>query len=1012
MDIKNRNHIKYFTVIVYVLAFALTLQSQQYNFIKYSLHEGLPQSQVYAAYQDADGYIWFGTQGGGVCRFDGNGFESFSTKKGLSSNYINVIAGDSSNKIWIGTNWGLSYFFRNNIKQVKSTKGMNISALFFKNDSTIWVGTDRGIYEYLPALDSLRKMNLHSKLNNLGINVIYRTADDIWIGSNSGLWRLSGSKIKKYTKRSGLAGNVVVDIGRDTSGLIWIASFDGGIAYYDKSKDGFIQTGKELKATCLYNDSNNDIWVGTRNEGMYIYSRQDSIWRIINEKNGLPHNHIRRIFRDYWGNKWICTSGGGVAKYMDRFFSYYSAASGLGGRYIYALAQDTASGIIISVSNNGLVRYDGQKFDKIKSDQNYINVKSKALLIDKTGRIWVGTEGKGLVVLDSNSYFVLDKKHGFIADWIKCLERDTMDNIWVATYTDGIVKVVKKDSVSFDYIYYSRKQGLPDSYISTLKKSPDNKIWFATRYGRAGYFERDKVAKVFDKKNGLPRTAIRSIAFDNNGNIFLGTAGKGIYVANISQEKIKFDKLNTPKPLYSDNIYLLIFDPQGNLWAGSEAGVDKVEFNNAGIAIDVKHYGADEGFLGIETCQNAALRDDKGNLWFGTMNGLVKHTDVEITKNNMPPKIHFEQISLFYKALDKTKYKDFLLPDGSIKDGLQFEHNENHISFEFKAIKLSSPKNILYQWILEGNDKSWAPLSKKQSVDYSNLPPGEYVFRVQAVSDNDTKSPVLTAGFTIKKAIWQQWWFKISLALLLLLILWFWIRNWKKRFEQREKRKREKLEMEKHILQLEQKALQLQMNPHFIFNTLNSIQSLVALKDFKTARLQINNFATLMRGILSNSGKQKISLKEEIDVLQKYLEVERFCQKNDFEYSIIVDDNIDTEEVEIPPMIIQVFVENAIIHGISHLQKKGKIDIRFKIQDDILICEITDNGIGRLKAEELRKAQKPGHKSIALEVTGQRLNALKGNRNFEALEIIDLKSPSGAALGTKVIVRIVVQNNF
>jgi sensor histidine kinase YesM len=213
-------------------------------------------------------------------------------------------------------------------------------------------------------------------------------------------------------------------------------------------------------------------------------------------------------------------------------------------------------------------------------------------------------------------------------------------------------------------------------------------------------------------------------------------------------------------------------------------------------------------------------------------------------------------------------------------------------------------------------------------------------------------------------------------------------------------------------LQLEQKALQLQMNPHFIFNALNSIQALVATKDYSTARTQIGNFATLMRSILSNSRKQRITLQEEIDTLDQYLKMEQFCQRVGFDYEIIPPNNMDSEEVELPPMLLQPFVENSIIHGISHLESDGKITVEFQVHEKLLECRIIDNGVGRKKADEFRQSRKPGHQSVAMSVTKERLHALKDGMNYTPFKIKDILGRDGKILGTKVVVRMVLEVGF
>jgi sensor histidine kinase YesM len=217
----------------------------------------------------------------------------------------------------------------------------------------------------------------------------------------------------------------------------------------------------------------------------------------------------------------------------------------------------------------------------------------------------------------------------------------------------------------------------------------------------------------------------------------------------------------------------------------------------------------------------------------------------------------------------------------------------------------------------------------------------------------------------------------------------------------------EQLELENNLLQLEQKALQLQMNPHFIFNALNTAQSLFMSDDQAAARSLISKFAKLMRAILLHSRETSIPLKEEIDLLENYLAIEQFSRPNKFVYKIKVADELDVDELMIPPMMIQPFVENAIKHGINHLKGEGKIEIEFLKKGNKLECSIADNGIGRTASAELNAQKTKNHKSTALLVTKERLEILNENKNYyKSLEINDLVGGDGSSAGTKVTIRM------
>jgi sensor histidine kinase YesM len=213
--------------------------------------------------------------------------------------------------------------------------------------------------------------------------------------------------------------------------------------------------------------------------------------------------------------------------------------------------------------------------------------------------------------------------------------------------------------------------------------------------------------------------------------------------------------------------------------------------------------------------------------------------------------------------------------------------------------------------------------------------------------------------------------------------------------------------MSKSILELQQATSRLQMNPHFIFNSLNSIPGYIANNNTTEAKWYLSKFAKLMRLILDNAKEEFIPLSDDIYILDNYLLLEKMRMNDKFDYSVVCDEAIETDAVEIPPMIIQPFVENAILHGLKHKEGKGFLEIKFSQKGNVLICEVTDNGIGRKAAADLKIKSAAEHKSSAIMITEERLKRLGKEFQQEAgVEIIDLKGADDKACGTKVIIKI------
>jgi hypothetical protein len=437
-----------------------------------------------------------------------------------------------------------------------------------------------------------------------------------------------------------------------------------------------------------------------------------------------------------------------------------------------------------------------------------------------------------------------------------------------------------------------------------------------------------------------------------------------------------------------------------------------LEFGADKHLLQVKHFGKEEGFAGIETCQNASFRDKDGTLWFGTVSGLTSFNPHNKLPNSLPPLIRITGVSLFYQPIEKTPYADHIGNWGQLAKPLLLPYNENHVSFDFTGINLSAPENVNFQWKLTGFDKSWSPPSRHKEATYSNLPPGAYVFEVKSCNEDGVwNKEGACLSFTILKPFWLKTWF-LALAsvstLFLILILFRWRLNRIRKKSDAEKRQ---LETEKSMLELEQKALRLQMNPHFIFNALNSIQSQISENNEQSARYHLARFSKLMRRTLDNSRNALIPLEEEVQALENYLSLEQFSSGNTFDFEIKVDENIVPEEDLIPPMMIQPFVENCIIHGFKHLDRRGKIIISFNKLPRFLECSITDNGRGMSGAREEKKTQQESHhKSTALIVTQERLDLMNPDGKFKTLEIKDLLDSSGIVCGTHVVLRVSLSN--
>lgn len=992
--------------------FIYKIQSQNKQLRAYTLEDGLPQSQVYAMSFDTKGYLWLGTQGGGLARFDGNNFKVFNNTNGLASNYIQVIKA-SNDTLYLGTKKGISIkvkdkFHNLNLPQVNEV---------LKFDQTIYVLTNEGLYK-LKNKVSAEKIQLHSDINNSKINDLVFDGKYYWLATNNGLWKLSAlntnAKIIKQLDYNEYIGLAILD------SKIFASTFNNGILVIKSQnfEDAYlIREPSRINSISIQNS--NQLWVATDNEGLSVIDTETyKELFTIKHTNGLSTSHVREVLSDQQGNIWIGTSGGGLYKYFQNSFKHYNTETGLNGNRIYAVHHNK-KGLWFSNSEAGLMRIDPMGIHEVELPEALSQVKIKSIISDDNGNIWVGSDGKGLgfkgvitsdsiaietlkkskkrIPIEQNITRLFNTENGFPFDWIRTVLTKN-DTIWAATYSSGIVKFSYNPTRDKLIIYktYSKLEGIEDVYIKDMVQDHKNRIWYTTQNGHIGYLKDNKVSHlglVLDQT-----IAINSILIQNS-TIFLGTAGNGVWWSD-DVNFSTFKKLKGTKTLSSENVYQLIFDNQGYLWVGSEKGVDKVELTKDNEVNDVFFFGRNDGFLGIETCLNAIERDDKGHLWFGAIHGLTEYQPTETGINSKKPKLFFEDIKVAYKSIDTINLSLWSNSDKV----LNLYPNQKQVSFSFKSIDVDHPNGIEYRYKL--NDSDWSPWTTSNSQDYSELYYGAHQFVVQSRNYRWEESEPLKFSFYIETPLYKKTWFQWTLILTSALILSFLIAQYVKRLKRKNIKEQERLQLENHLLTLEQKALRLQMNPHFIFNVLNGIKAMAPTKPEKMNDT-VNSFATLLRETLVNSRKDKISLDQEIKTLKHYVEVERLMTEESFEYEIILNTELDAEEILIPPMLIQPFVENAIRHGILKGPRIGHLQIKFDTSDEKLKVTIEDNGIGIYKSQQ-QKA-KTDHQSMALKVTQERLESLSGK---DALEIKELKLKDGTITGTVVAFKIPLETDY
>ncbi|MEO5642243.1 MAG: two-component regulator propeller domain-containing protein [Bacteroidia bacterium] len=1006
--------------LLFIFCFSSTfLFSQQYNFHNYSVGEGLAQSQVYAMVEDPRGYLWLGTRGGGLSRFDGLQFRTFTEDDGLPNNFVNCLSIDPGGNLWVGTDEGAAWYDGQSFHSLKfpGNNGL-INDFYFGKDSIVYIATnDSGLVE----LQNEKVIHHYYLGSGLLTNRVWCITagldDDTWIGTEQGAILIRNNRAKSYGKKQGFPVVGVREIVLGNDKTLLFATYGSGLIRLKDSLVTRFTVNDGLSNNSIQSmiqDRAGRIWLGTPSGVTRISGNEV---KQFSEREGLCSNVVMCVLQDSWGNTWFGTSGGGACKLDGERFIHFNEKSGDMGTWVYALHCDRKGKMWFGTSRGGVTEYDGMYYTNYYEGAGFTSAKVKAFGEDTSGTMWFGTQGDGAYKLENGSFTHFNTKNGLSQNYINAFLTDDFNRQWMATSGGGISIY---DPATSSIVKIGEKQGLHETRITSLASERDQYggIWAGSMRGGIFYIQYDSAGVTFIRqytaeKDNLPGNFVRCIARDRYGNMWFGFAGGGIsrHATPVPEDFTPHFKTYTKKDgLASDNVYLLQFDKEGNLWVGTEKGLDKILCDEKGKILSIKHYGKGEGLNGIETSLNASCLDTAGRIWFGTISGASMYTSQNDFITREAPKIHLTGIRLFFDPIEKTAYwnQDTKTKWFPIPATIELPYTQNHLRFEFNAIDLRNPEGVRFRWKLFGFDKDWSPENTDRQAIYSYLPPGEYTFKLQARNSDGFWSKAEEFSFCITPPLWETWPFRIIAGLIVLFAIGM-IFSWRVRLIKRKtKRQLEKVTLEKHVLELEQKALRLQMNPHFIFNALQSIQGFIARNDSAEARKYLAKFGKLMRSTLENSRQTYTSILLETESLTHYLGLEALCHGNRFTYSIETDPGIDPEATFIPVMLIQPFVENAVIHGVLHqLQKPGKIYIRFILEDKTVICEIGDNGVGRAKAKEYEAEIKKDHKSAALEITRERLmQANEKGKPVSSLEILDLFDEEGNASGTKVVIRI------
>jgi hypothetical protein len=685
---------------------------------------------------------------------------------------------------------------------------------------------------------------------------------------------------------------------------------------------------------------------------------------MILEKHFLPGKKVSNVLDDLEGNTWFSTLGYGVYKLPSKNFKSFTFDNDVNPE-AYSIAR-TGDAISIGSGFSTLFSLKATKLEK----HDFSSLLQYAETKTSTNRLMsIKTLKDNSVLLGFDSYLIRlinSKRFINVIPAIKSTSEADSGFALVGTGRGAYLLSTEKLEI-IDTVWNSR---------ATKVFYHDNDFYIGTLHGLYQVHRNKSAVFLGDLHPSLQRR-ITDIVASPNGTLWVATHDRGLVA--IRDNKI-VTVVSTLNDLSSDNCKALFIHGDA-LWVGTNKGLNKIDLGK--LSAPFTKFSVSDGLMSDNI--NAIYAEDS-MVYVCTSLGVSYFNEKEISKNSKCVlKVFRNQVSGRNLPVSKLK---------------ELGYKENNIRFDFVGISFKSDGDILYRYKLEGLDDKWNE-TRQNSISYPVLPSGSYTFHLVAQNKFGIKSTVYQTSFTIATPWYRSIWFWSICGLGLMAAMWFLISL---RFKIISRNKEEKLNYRQRIADLEQLALRAQMNPHFIFNCLNSIQNFIINDDLKTTNRYMNSFARLLRQTLDHSPKRVISLAEEISYITTYLELEKMRFGEKFIYTIRVDEKIPVDFTFIPNMILQPFIENSIRHGILHKAgEQGIIEVSFEQTDTTLTCTVNDNGIGRKQSLANKTDQHIEYHSQGMQLTFKRLELLSSNTKEKiTTDITDFQEDNEVYPGTSV----------
>ena len=937
----------------------------QYNHDYWDLDKGMPSNTVLDNLLTSDGYMWFATFDG-LVKFDGVNFQMFNEKNhpAFKKNGVLSLYQDNNNTLWVGTNGGGLIKMKNDnfiLFQDETLQQSNIITDIDRDqEGLLWLATRNGVIKFEDG-NFITDPQLVTLSNSAILSLMVDSKNNIWIGTlGEGLFMLSDEKLAHFDENSGLDDNSVRSILEDSKGNIWIGTNLGVNLFSNNtlSKPEIASENPGFFVNDIIEDPFGAIWIAS-DIGL-IKSYQEKV-EILDQTTGLVDNNVQSLAFDNEGSLWMGNYRRGISRLKDGKFKNYGVLEGLSNEVINIAYQE--NDIIWIGTDYGLSKLENEEITSYSLGQGYQKNRVRDILRDSKENLWICTYD-GLVLFKNGRvlrrYF---QKDGLSNNKLRVIHEDAQGNIWIGSgkglnmFRDG------------KFVQYGKAEGLKNEFIMSIFEDSKQRLWVGTDGGGIHLLENGRF-RSYNEKDGLASNVIFQISEHRDGNLWIGTNG------GISRfDGASFKSITFRHGLYSNSVFQIIIDPDDHFWLMTNKGIQQLDHEVLedvanGKVTEIKEivtYDHSEG-MRSSVVTGASIGDlgKNGEILVPTFKGLTIIDPKEIPINTVKPPVLITDIKLNNRQI--SILGDIALPAGS-----------ESLEIHYTGLSLYAPDEVLFHYKLEGFDSDWIDAGNRRVAYYTNLPPGDYTFRVKAANNDGIWNEEGTSIRFVKEAFFYQTaWFPVLVLSILSIIAFaaYYLRTRQLKYKNRELQELVKIhtrdirkqnqeitdqkEELKHLNAIKDKLFSIVS--HDLRGPINSFSGILGLMRsdsiskeetsmlFENLQGDLNRLKSLldnllnwaktqMQGIKSNQVPILLSevVKENVDLLR--------LEANKKQINIVNNVGEGTKimaDLDMTKLILRNLINNAI----KFTQNNGNVVIEAECLDDYVEISVADNGVG------------------------------------------------------------------